>query len=190
MINWFICVLVNQVESMKQIARKKANEERKRLESEVIWNKFHAYCVVWAICSLDCSGLSFITILVWISLAATFKLCLHILLIFLLFCYEFRNPLILFYGCFHNIFDSEYTNLLYKIWYFQLELALMVEKLQELRSIRVQKMKKQGEIFLFTYFFFFLEKSRRAASHYIKKKEFTYFFIYLVCLYMQYFPTF
>ena len=30
----------------------------------------------------------------------------------------------------------------------------MVEKLQELRSIRVQKMKKQGEIFLFTYFFF------------------------------------
>jgi len=144
---------------MKQIARKKANEERKRLESEVIWNKFHAYCVVWAICSLGCSGLSFITILVWISLAATFKLCLHILLIFLLFCYEFRNPLILFYGCFHNILDSEYTNLLYKIWYFQLELALMVEKLQELRSIRVQKMKKQGEIFLFTNFVFFLLKN-------------------------------
>jgi hypothetical protein len=31
-----------------------------------------------------------------------------------------------------------------QIFYFQLELALMVEKLQELRSMRVQKMKKQG----------------------------------------------
>jgi len=29
----------------------------------------------------------------------------------------------------------------------------MVEKLQELRSIRVQKMKKQGKIFLFSYLF-------------------------------------
>jgi len=28
---------------------------------------------------------------------------------------------------------------------FQLELALMVEKLQELRSIRIQKLKKQGK---------------------------------------------
>lgn len=28
---------------------------------------------------------------------------------------------------------------------FQLELVLIVEKLQELRSLRVQKMKKQGE---------------------------------------------
>lgn len=28
---------------------------------------------------------------------------------------------------------------------FQLELALIVEKLQELRSIRVQKLKKQGK---------------------------------------------
>jgi hypothetical protein len=53
------CVLVNQVESMKQIARKKANEERKRLESEVIRNKFHTYCVLWTICSLACSGLSY-----------------------------------------------------------------------------------------------------------------------------------
>ncbi|XP_062192427.1 U11/U12 small nuclear ribonucleoprotein 59 kDa protein-like [Phragmites australis] len=35
----------------------------------------------------------------------------------------------------------------------ELELALMVEKLQELRSIRVQKPKKQGKIFLFTYCF-------------------------------------
>jgi hypothetical protein len=48
---------------MKQIARKKANEERKRLESEVIWNKFHTYGVLRKICSLACSGLSFISCL-------------------------------------------------------------------------------------------------------------------------------
>jgi hypothetical protein len=30
----------------------------------------------------------------------------------------------------------------------------MVEKLQELRSIRVQKLKKQGKISLFTYYFY------------------------------------
>jgi len=32
----------------------------------------------------------------------------------------------------------------------------MVEKLQELRSIRVQKMKKQGKISLFSYLFIYI----------------------------------
>ena len=40
-----------------------------------------------------------------------------------------------------------------QIFYFQLELALMVEKLQELRSMRVQKMKKQGRIYSSTHYF-------------------------------------
>jgi len=48
------------------------------------------------------------------------------------------------------------SQLAIQIGYFQLELALMVEKLQELRSIRVQKMKKQGKIFLFSYFFIYI----------------------------------
>jgi hypothetical protein len=39
---------------------------------------------------------------------------------------------------------------------FQLELVLVVEKLQELRSIRIQKLKKQGMLDKFLFLFYLL----------------------------------